>query len=205
MSHPLEQLILEIQELERVVAEKILDSAGKLPFELKDGRPFFDPDVRRRHRSQMKSLGRYVLDSTAMTVLTAPVIYSLLIPIAMLDLFVTIYQFVCFPIYRIPGVYRREYVAVDRHHLAYLNWVEKFNCVYCGYANGVLTYTREVASRTEQYWCPIKHSRRVKGCHARQCLFCQFGDAEGYHRELEAIRSRFKDVDQEPDGILSNP
>jgi hypothetical protein len=195
MSHRLEQLMEEIQELEGIVAEKILHSAGKLPFELKDGRAVFDADIRRQQRMQMQTIRRYLLDSKAMTVLTAPVIYSLLFPIALLDLLVTFFQWVCFPIYRIPRVLRREYIVIDRHQLAYLNLIEKFNCVYCGYANGVLTFTREVASRTEQYWCPIKHSRRVKGCHARQCLFCQFGDAEGYRRELDEIRNRFKDVD----------
>jgi hypothetical protein len=34
------------------------------------------------------------------------------------------------------------------------------------YANGVFAYVREVGSRTEQYWCPIKHARRVLGVHA---------------------------------------
>ena len=194
MSHPLEKLIAEIQALERSVAEKIHHSAGEPPDERQRANVVFDAALRRRHRALATSLWRYLLGSTVMTVLTAPLIYALLIPIAMLDLFVTVYQRVCFPVYRIPSVYRHEYVVVDRYQLAYLNGIEKLNCVYCGYSNGVLAYAREIASRTEQYWCPIKHARRAKGCHTRQCLFCQFGDAEGYRRELDRIRKRFSDL-----------
>ncbi|MCS7470881.1 hypothetical protein NZK35_29860 [Stieleria sp. ICT_E10.1] len=194
MSHPLEKLIAEIQSLERSVAEKIHQSAGEPPDERQTENVVFDAVLRRRHRAFATSLWRYMLGSTVMTVLTAPVIYALLIPIAMLDLFVTVYQSVCFPVYRIPNVDRHEYVVIDRYQLAYLNGIEKLNCVYCGYSNGVLAYAREIASRTEQYWCPIKHARRAKGCHTRQCLFCQFGDAEGYRRELDRIRKRFSDL-----------
>ncbi len=96
-------------------------------------------------------------------ILSAPVIYSLVIPIALVDLWVMAYQAVCFPIYKIPKVRRRDYLVFDRHHLAYLNVIEKINCAYCSYANGAIAFAREVSSRTEVYWCPIKHARRVLG------------------------------------------
>lgn len=31
----------------------------------------------------------------------------------------------------------RPYVVFDRRHLAYLNAIEKLNCAYCEYGNGV--------------------------------------------------------------------
>ena len=65
-----------------------------------------------------------------MTIVTAPVIYALLIPIAMLDLFVTVFHWLCFPLDRIPRVCRGDDVVIDRHHLAYLDVVERMNCVY---------------------------------------------------------------------------
>ena len=67
-------------------------------------------------------------------------------------------QAICFRSYRIPRVRRMDYIRLDRSQLAYLNWVETLNCLYCGYANGVAAYVREIAGRTEQYWCPIKHA-----------------------------------------------
>jgi hypothetical protein len=62
------------------------------------------------------------------------------------------------------------------------------NCVYCGYANGVLAYVREIAARTEQYWCPIKHARPIPAPHARYRVFLEYGDARAYRQELPKVR-----------------
>lgn len=115
--------------------------------------------------------------------LTAPVIWSIAIPLALLDLMATLYQRLCFPIYDIPPVHRSEFVVIDRHKLAYLNWIEKLNCIYCGYGNGVLAYVREIASRTEERWCPIKHARPVKKPHPRYEGFVDFEDADSYRQK----------------------
>jgi hypothetical protein len=94
-----------------------------------------------------------------------------------------------FPVYGIPRVRRRDYLAFDRGQLAYLNAVEKLNCEYCAYANGILAHVREVASRTEEYWCPIKHARRVLGVHSRYGSFVDFGDGDAYRHDLERLRT----------------
>lgn len=39
---------------------------------------------------------------------------------------------------------RGDYIVVDRHHLAYLNVIQKINCVYCGYGNGLIAYARKI-------------------------------------------------------------
>ena len=113
---------------------------------------------------------------------------AVIIPLVLLDVFVTIYQTVCFPAYGIPKVRRRDYLIFDRHHLAYLNALEKFNCAYCSYANGLIAYVREIAGRTEQYWCPIKHARRAIGAHSAYATFEDYGDAEGYKKWLEQFQ-----------------
>jgi len=130
-------------------------------------------------------------------ILTAPAIYALIIPLLLLDFFVAVYQAVCFPVYGIPRVSRRDYLAFDRGHLAYLNAIEKLNCAYCSYANGLLAYVREVASRTEEYWCPIKHARRVLGVHSRYGDFVDYGDADAYRHELERLRAKARSADLE--------
>ena len=84
---------------------------------------------------------------------------------------------------------RDDYIAIDRHRLGYLNAIEKLNCVYCGYSNGVIAYVREIAARTEQYWCPIKHARRVIGSHPRYAMFDDYGDAEGYQKRADELRA----------------
>jgi hypothetical protein len=120
--------------------------------------------------------------------LTTPVIYSLTIPFLLLDLWVTLYQTVCFPIYGIARVPRRSHFLIDRHKLAYLNAIERANCLYCSYANGVLGYVREISARTEHYWCPIKHSRGIPAPHGHYRFFLDYGDAEGYRRGLTRLR-----------------
>ena len=89
-----------------------------------------------------------LLGARPLILLTAPFIYGVIVPIALLDLAVAVYQAVCFPIYGIAKVKRRDYIVFDRHRLAYLNAIEKMNCAYCSYANGLFAYVSEVASGT---------------------------------------------------------
>lgn len=194
MDNHLGPLLEEIHELESAVAEKIHQARKTLTYEIEHGRAVFRPDVRSRHRELRRRAWRTVVESNFLTIATAPFIYALILPFSMLDLFVSVYQFVCFPVYRIPKVHRSEYVVIDRQTLAYLNVIEKVNCVYCGYCNGVLAFAREVAGRTEQYWCPIKHAKKSKGCHGRTCQFCEFGDAEDYRETLKELRKQFDDL-----------
>ena len=126
--------------------------------------------------------------------LTAPVIYLGFVPFALLDLFVAFFQGICFPIYGIPRVRRADYVIFDRGQLKYLNLLERFNCIYCSYGNGLCAYVAEVAARTEQHWCPIKHSRRLRAPHSRYPHFFDYGDAQQYSREIETVRNDFVDI-----------
>jgi hypothetical protein len=128
-----------------------------------------------------QSIWAWLKETGLLSLLTAPFLYSLVVPLVLLDIWVSVYQGLAFPVYGLPLVSRRDYLVVDRHKLSYLNAIEKLNCTYCSYANGLIAYTREVAARTEQYWCPIKHARRIKGPHAHYHEFARYGDARGYH------------------------
>ncbi|HEY7288551.1 MAG TPA: hypothetical protein VH583_01855 [Vicinamibacterales bacterium] len=147
-----------------------------------------------------KSIPRFLRESSIPNLLTAPLIYSMTVPIALLDLWITIYQTIAFRVYGIARVRRSTYIVIDRQHLAYLNAIEKLNCVYCGYANGVFAYVREVAGRTEQYWCPIRHAKRLRAPHAHYRRFVDYGDAEGYHRRLIPLRDELRDRDASEPG-----
>ncbi|MDH3264398.1 MAG: hypothetical protein OEM24_10400, partial [Paracoccaceae bacterium] len=105
---------------------------------------------------------------------------------------VTLYQRLCLPVYGIPRVRCCAYVFLDRHQRGYPNRLQKLDCIYCGYANGVIAYAREVAARTEQYWCPIKHSRALADPHDLYPDFLAFGDAAGFREGLGAERARLK-------------
>jgi hypothetical protein len=127
--------------------------------------------------------------------LTGPVIYMCVVPLMLSDLAATIYQAICFPIYGIPKVRRSDYLSFDRHRLGYLNFIDKVNCEYCAYANGILAYFTEIAARTEQHWCPIKHDGCVKCAHSRYRHFIDFGDAESFRKNVERVRRSYQDIE----------
>ena len=169
---------------------RAVERLGEAERELAPARPV--------RRGLPQSVPAYIRDGSVRSLLTAPVIYSLLVPLALLDAWVTFYQRVCFPIYGIARVRRSEYFVIDRHTLAYLNAIEKINCTFCSYANGVLAYVREVAACTEQYWCPIKHGRAVPKPHLRYHRFFEYGNAESYHRDLAALRQALRPTTEAP-------
>jgi hypothetical protein len=139
-------------------------------------------------RRQKVGLWPYLRQSRWPVLLSAPLVYSGWVAFALLDAFVSLYQAVCFPIHGIPKVGRADYLVFDRADLPYLNVVEKFNCFYCSYGNGVAAYAREVSARTEQYWCPIKHARRLRDAHPRYPQFFEHGDAEAFRSGMERLR-----------------
>ncbi len=166
-------------------AERLLDKFGDIECAV-------ERDFRRAQRRLKKSIPSYLLESRPLNVLAAPIIYSMIVPIALLDLWMSFYQWICFPLFGIRRVQRRDYIVVDRHKLTYLNGIEKLNCIYCGYANGVFAYTREITGRTETYWCPIKHGKRTRDAHPYYEDFAAYGDAPGYKRRLRTLRRSLK-------------
>ena len=185
----IKQLAASIRALERQLEVMLARRRVELNYQVHDGIVHFEHVVIAKHRLLKARLLSYVFGARPAMILTAPVIYALIIPVLLLDLFVVVYQMACFPVYGIPRVRRRDYMAFDREQLNYLNALEKLNCAYCAYANGVFAYVREVGSRTEQYWCPIKHARRVLGVHARYGSFVDYGDGDAYRHELEQLRA----------------
>jgi hypothetical protein len=178
------QLAGSIRALERQLEVALAKRRIELNYELRNGIVHFEQAMIERHRLLKAKLLSYILGARPAMILSAPAIYALVIPLLLLDLFVAVYQAACFPVYGIPHVRRRDYLVFDRGQLAYLNAIEKLNCAYCSYANGLLGYVREVASRTEEFWCPIKHARRVLGVHSRYGSFVDYGDADAYRHAL---------------------
>ena len=93
--------------------------------------------------------------------ISTPFIWLPLVAFLFLDLLITIYQAVCFPLYGLKKVKRSKYILIrDRNKLAYLSPLEKMGCMYCGYANGLLLYAKEIGGLTEKYWCGIMHENK---------------------------------------------
>ncbi|OWU85496.1 hypothetical protein ATO6_00665 [Oceanicola sp. 22II-s10i] len=190
MTTRIETLRARIEALQDELEEAIAQRREDLRWRVENGRVVFEARARARHAELRQRIATFVANAPPRHLLTAPVIYSLIVPFAIADLWVTLYQAICFPAYGIPKVRRRDYIRLDRHQLAYLNGIQKLNCIYCGYVNGLIAYIGEIAARTEAYWCPIKHSMRLKGRHRHYAGFMEFGDGEGYADGLRQSRSR---------------
>ena len=188
MSSAIPDLLDRIHALEAQLQAEIEKRQAEYRYRVEAKIVRFETDVRATHRRLRIGVIRYLRESPLLSILTAPLIYGLILPLLVMDLAVMAYQFVCFPVYGIPRVRRGDYIVIDRHRLPYLNAIEALNCFFCGYANGLITYVGEVASRTEQYWCPIKHARRVHVPHHRYYGFIDYGDGEGYRRRLDELR-----------------
>jgi len=196
MTDDIPALLRKIHALEQDIERKLADRRNAMKLQFADGRVSFAHEIVERHLKLKTGIRQFLRESPLKFILTAPVIYGMILPIVMLDLAVSAYQAVCFRAWKIERVERKQYIAIDRHKLAYLNAIQKLNCTYCGYANGVIAYAREIASRTEQFWCPIKHAFRVPGTHERYREFVDYGDAESfiaeapnYRRDLEPKRA----------------
>ena len=188
MTQRMRDLADEIVRLQGELDREIESRRKSFGWSLKERLVEFEHGVTIEHRRLRRSIGGFLAQSSLRAALTAPVIYSLVIPFVVIDAWVSLYQAICFRAYRIPQVSRSEYILFDRNHLAYLNLIEAANCLFCGYANGVTAYVREVGSRTEQYWCPIKHALRIVDPHQRYFEFLEYGDADGYRARLAEFR-----------------
>jgi len=184
----IDELIERMRGLEDEIQVEFEARRADFRFVVEEKRARFSDEVALGQRQSRVGLLRYVTSASFLSWLVAPIIYSGIVPLVLLDLFLQVFQAVCFPVYRITKAQRSEYIVLDRGDLPYLNVLEQFNCFYCGYANGVVAYGREIAARTEQYFCPIKHARRIKAAHDRYPSFFEYGDADSYRHGLERLR-----------------
>ncbi|WP_205620664.1 hypothetical protein [Nisaea denitrificans] len=201
MENEIDDLVRRLVRLEDELERKLEAQRDQFRYRVEEGRAVFEESVNRQHKLLKTSLVTFLKRSPLASLIVAPAVYGLIIPIALLDLGVWIFQVVCFTAWGMERVKRSDHVIVDRHRLSYLNGIEKLNCWYCGYANGVIALAREVASRSEQYWCPIKHALRVRTRHPRYRNFVEYGDAEGFRAQLEKLRDKVrKNPDARPEG-----
>lgn len=194
----LSELVAQIRVLEAEIERRIVEQRAQFHYRIEHNRVRFETEFLAKQRALRKTLWQQIRQSPLSFFLVSPVIYSLIVPLALLDLTVALYQAVCFPVYGVQRVPRSDFVVIDRHHLAYLNPLQKLNCVYCGYANGVIGLVREVAARTEEYWCPIKHASPVAKPHSRYVRFVDYGDGEGYIQRQDELRRHATGPDDAP-------
>lgn len=185
MSEQIQKIAERINQLQDELEQAFDQRREQFSFTVKNRKVKFQASTIRWQKQFKQLLIKYVFTARLLNIASAPVIYSLIVPFVIIDLWISLYQVICFPIYKMEKVRRRDYMVFDRHHLGYLNYLEKLNCAYCSYGNGLLAYGLEVASRTEAYWCPVKHASKLPSYHKWYGDFSDYGDAENYQKDRE--------------------
>jgi hypothetical protein len=188
MNEKITQILAQMAALEDELRSAVHEQESRMFFSIKGKRVEFERSVKAAHRKLKKNVFKWLVTNRPQNLITGPIIYGMVLPMLLLDLLVTLYQWTCFPIYGITKVRRKDYIVFDRHHLGYLNFVEKFHCTYCEYGNGLMSYMAEILARTEEYFCPIKHAHKILGTHKRYNRFLDYGDAADYEKKLEEFR-----------------
>ena len=186
----IKKLIEQIDHLNQELRTEYQAAARKYGFHLKDRRVVFSTASRRKNKQRKVGVWRYLRSVNARYIISMPFIYGMIVPIVILDIGLSLYHAVAFPLYGIPKVPRRDYIVFDRQYLDYLNMFQKFNCLYCTYANGLFAYAVEIAARTERYWCPIKAARKPLVHHGWYKQFADYGNADEWEEKFNQFEER---------------
>lgn len=190
MSNRIRQIVEQITVLENELNAALAAHEKRLRYQIEGRRITFERAISEAHRKVRMGVFHWLLSVRPQNYFTAPVIYGMIVPLALIDLCISVYQLSCFPVYGVARVRRGDYIVFDHQHLAYLNIIEKVDCLYCSYAVGLLGYAQEITARTEQYFCPIKHARKMLASHARYERFLDYGEADDFHAKLEKFRTQ---------------
>jgi hypothetical protein len=118
MSEKIDALLERMRGLEKEIVRELQRKEMEFFYEVRLGKVRFTQEARARHKQMVKRFTTYIRDSRAMIVFTSPVIWACLVPILILDLTMKLYQAICFPIYGIPKVKRRDSSRFNRQTCA---------------------------------------------------------------------------------------
>ena len=104
MNPKIDELLVRIKALEGELESEVIARQADLRFRLENHRVRFEQEVLTRHRQLKVGLLRYLAGASWRHMLSALVIYPMIVPIVLLDTGVSLYQALCFPLYRIKKV-----------------------------------------------------------------------------------------------------
>lgn len=192
MNDKIREMITEIEEMKIKLSEEITQQESHISYEVKNGYVRFEKDVLAKQKKNLKSLFSWFSETPFLHLLTAPIVYGMIIPAIFLDLSLFLYRHIVFRVFKFEFVKRSEYIIFDHQYLGYLNFIEKLNCMYCSYFGGLMQYASAIASRTELFFCPIKHAKKVAYQHEYYDEFFIYGDEDEYQKKLKELRKKFQ-------------
>lgn len=190
MNDRIKEIMDEIEAMKVKLGDEIAKQEKNLSYEIHNGYVRFEKDVFEKQKENMKNLLAWFREIPLLHLLSSPIIYAMVIPAILFDIILFVYQQIVFRIYKFKFIKRSDYIIYDHQYLGYLNTIEKLNCLYCSYFNGLMQYASAIASRTEYYFCPIKHAKKVAYQHDYYDLYFAYGEGDEYQTKLKELRER---------------
>ncbi len=184
MDSKIKDILKKIDALNETLGKEYEKLAKKYGFSFSQKGIIFAEEFRKRNKALRIPAWKYAVPKNILHVVSMPFIYMMIIPAVILDIFITVYQQVAFSLYDIPKVHRDEHIIYDRRLLDYLNVIQKINCLYCSYVNGLFSYSLEISARTERYWCPIKAANKLKFPHNWYDDFADYGNQKEWQEKF---------------------
>lgn len=102
MNENIRRILSDIAQLEEELAGTIHAQQEQLHYRIEGSKIRFEENLKRVHRELKTGVIAWLRASDIRNVLSAPFVYAMVIPLALLDLFLVVYQAICFSLYRIP-------------------------------------------------------------------------------------------------------
>ena len=144
MFSKINDILKRMDELKSQLQTEVDLLRERYDFNVENRKIVFSEKAKAFQKSVREGVFHYLLSAEVRNILSAPFIYSMIVPAVVLDLFLTMFQYTAFPLYGIERVKRSEHIVFDRKYLGYLNWIQKVNCLYCSYVNGLFAYATEI-------------------------------------------------------------
>ena len=106
MNDRIQQLLAQINALEDELRIAVNEQQSSIFFQIKGKRVEFEQSIKETHRKLKMNFFRWLVTNRPQNFITGPIIYSMIIPLLVTDLFITFYQLTCFPI----DVYKRQHL-----------------------------------------------------------------------------------------------
>jgi hypothetical protein len=101
MSDRIQQLMSQIKALEDDLQIALNEQPSNMFFQLKGKRVEFEQSIKETHLKLKTNFFRWLVTNRPQNLITGPIIYSMIIPLVITDVFISFYQLTCFPIYGI--------------------------------------------------------------------------------------------------------
>jgi hypothetical protein len=118
MNSRIRQILDQMSALEDELQQAVQEQRSHLRYQFEGKRVVFEQAIKDAHRRVKQGVFRWFISIRPQNFLTMPIIYGMAIPLLLFDLFVSVYQLICFPVYGIARVKRAKYFVLDHRHLA---------------------------------------------------------------------------------------